>query len=203
VGGPREIVAEGYDQIADRYPIAESERRTPETYLHGFLDRCLELLGSGACVLDLGCGAGLICEEIARRARVVGVDISSTQLRLARRRLPAAAFVLADMTELAFRPASFDAVAAFWSVIHVPRDLHAELFGRIHGWLRPGGLLFGTFGSSDNPAEYEEFLGAPMYWSHFNAQTTQALIARAGFSIVQADVIEDRGERPLWLVATA
>ena len=41
----------------------------------------------------------------------------------------------------------------------------------------PGGMLFGTFGSGDNPEEHEDFFGAPMYWSHFDADTNRQLIA--------------------------
>lgn len=44
---------------------------------------------------------------------VVGEDISVSQLRLARSRVPAASLVLADMSQVAFRSGSFDAIAAF------------------------------------------------------------------------------------------
>jgi hypothetical protein len=82
------------------------------------------------------------------------------------------------MTDVAIEPRSFDAVVAFWTLIHVRRELHAGILGRIHGWLRPGGFLAGTFGSGDNPAQVEErFYGAPMYWSHFDADTIVAFSA--------------------------
>ena len=166
------------------------------------MDRAIAGIPSGSLVLDLGCGAGLIAAELARRARVVGVDVSTAQLALARDAVPAAALVRADMVHLQFRPRSFDAVAAFWSLIHVRRELHAELLERIHGWIRPGGLFFGTLGGGDNPQEYEEdFFGAPMYWSHFDAETNRRLLRTAGFEVVLADEIEDAGEQPLWVIA--
>jgi SAM-dependent methyltransferase len=108
------------------------------------------------------------------------------------------------MTEVAFAPRSFDAVVAFWTLIHVRRELHASILGRIHGWLRPGGFLAGTFGGGDNPAQVEErFYGAPMYWSHFDADTNRRLFRDAGFELVQADEIEDEDETPLWVIARA
>ena len=108
------------------------------------------------------------------------------------------------MTDVAFAPRSFDAVVAFWTLIHVRRELHAGILGRIHGWLRPGGFLAGTFGSGDNPAQVEErFFGAPMYWSHFDADTNRRLFRDAGFELVQADEIEDEDETPLWVIARA
>ncbi|HKI29725.1 MAG TPA: class I SAM-dependent methyltransferase [Actinomycetota bacterium] len=201
---PRHIVESGYDAIADRYAEAIRAGRGPETYFRGFLARVLEPIPEGGTVLDLGCGAGLVTADLTTRARVVGVDISAGQLELARRNAPAARFVRADMVDPAFAPASFDAVVAFWTLIHVPREVHASLLARIHGWLKPGALFAGTLGSGDNPAEHvPDFYGAPMYWSHFDGDTNRGLLRGAGFDILQADEIEDEGETPLWVIARA
>ena len=102
------VVRAGYEQIGERYAVHTAKSRTDETYYRRFLDRCLASLPEGGLVLDLGCGAGIVGVEIARRARVVGVDISSTQVRLARHRVPGGSFVLADMARVEFRPAAFD-----------------------------------------------------------------------------------------------
>jgi SAM-dependent methyltransferase len=201
---PREIVESGYDAIADRYAEAIRAGRGPQTYFRSFLSRVLELIPEGSTVLDLGCGAGLVTADLTTRARIVGVDISAGQLELARRNAPTARFVRADMVDLAFAPGSFDAVVAFWTLIHVPREVHASLFARVHGWLKPGGLFAGTLGSGDNPAEHvPDFYGAPMYWSHFDGDTNRGLLRDAGFDLIQADEIEDEGETPLWVIATA
>ncbi len=155
-------------------------------------------------MLDLGCGAGLVAAELGAASRVVGVDRSGRQLELARARAPRAALVRADLSQVEFQAGSFDAVVAFWSLIHVRRELHAGVLSRISAWLRPGGLFAGTLGSGDNPEERsEEFLGAPMYWSHFDAETNVRLLLNAGFQIEQADEIEDAGETHLWVLATA
>lgn len=196
------LVRSGYDRIAERYASTALAGRTETTYYRSFLDRCLDRLPDAARVLDLGCGAGIVAAELARRSRLVGVDLSIEQLRLAGRRVPNALFVQADMTRVEIRDGSLDAVAAFWSIIHVRRDLHAELFDRIRRWLCPGGMLFGTLGSGDNPHEEDDFYGAPMYWSHFDAETNRRLLADAGFSIDQADVVEDMDESHLWMIAT-
>ena len=201
---PRDIVESGYDAIAERYADALRAGRGPETYFRRFLTRVLELVPDGGRVLDLGCGAGLIAVELSTRASVVAVDLSAAQLALARRNVPGARLVRADMVDLAFAPRSFDAVVAFWTLIHVPRDVHASLLARIHAWLRPGGMLAGTLGRGDNPADLvPDFYGAPMYWSHFDAETNRALLRAAGFDLVQADEIQDEGETPLWVIARA
>ncbi len=105
------------------------------------------------------------------------------------------------MAEIAFSPSSFDAVLAFWSLIHVHRTEHARVLGHIFDWLLPGGLFAGTLGRTDNPNEHDEYLGAPMYWSHFDTATNVRLLEEAGFDIEEAREIEDAGEMPLWVIA--
>jgi SAM-dependent methyltransferase len=124
---PRRIVESGYDAIAERYADAIRRGRGPQTFFRRFLGRVLELIPDGGRGLDLGSGAGLITAEVATRARVVAVDISAGQLELASGNAPSAAFVRADMTDVAFAPRSFDAVVAFWTLIHVRRELHAGI----------------------------------------------------------------------------
>jgi SAM-dependent methyltransferase len=201
---PRDIVESGYDAIAERYAEAIRAGRGPETYFRGFLARVLELIPEGGAVLDLGCGAGLVTADLTTRARVVGVDISAGQLELARRNAPAARFVRADMVDLAFLPGSFDAVVAFWTLIHVPRVFHASLLAGVHTWLRSGGMSRGRSGAATTRrTTVPDFHGAPMYWSHFDAENNRRLLREAGFDIQQADEIEDEGEIPLWVIATA
>ena len=64
--------------------------------------------------------------------------MSTSRLKLARQNLSRARFIKADMATLDLRPASFDAVTAFYSIAHVPRGQHGALFRRIATWLGPG-----------------------------------------------------------------
>lgn len=91
------------------------------------------------------------------------------------------------MARLGFAPSSFDAVAAFYSLIHVPRGEQPALLAQIAGWLRPGGWLLATMGAHDVEASYEEdWLGAPMYWSSHDAATNRRLVEEAGLHLVEA-----------------
>ena len=100
---PREVVARGYDEVAERFlewsPLRPSEARL------AYLARACELIPSGARVLELGCGAGIpMTATLAEGREVTGVDISGTQIEMARRNVPAATFLHADMTALDFEP---------------------------------------------------------------------------------------------------
>src|SRR5262245_35818011 len=118
---PKRIVAEGYDAIAQRY-FAWSDL-DPSSQRMRYLSRLLELLTPAAEVLELGCGAGIpVTRALAETCLVTGVDISAAQIELARQHVPGATLIHTDMTQLDFPPASFDAVVAFYALIHVPRE---------------------------------------------------------------------------------
>jgi SAM-dependent methyltransferase len=204
---PRRVVADGYDRIADRY-LAWSALR-PSTARLRALDLADELIPDGADVLELGCGAGLpMTARLAIGRNLTGVDISGEQIRRARRNVPDATFIQADLTALKREPASLDAVVAFYCLTHVPRDEHAALFASIRRWLRPGGLFLASLGVEDDPGSVEaDWLGVDMYFSHFSARVNRRLLEAAGLEVEQADVVtepEDRHDaRFLWVVARA
>ena len=204
---PKRIVADGYDTMAERY-FAWSDLRPSPTRLR-YLALALELIPPGSDVLDLGCGAGVpMTAALAEDSAVTGVDISSTQLALARRNVPGATFLRADMTALTFEPASLDAVVAFYSLTHVPRDEQAELLGHIRSWLRPGGIFLASMGADDEPGDVEpDWLGVDMYFSHFGARANRRLVESAGLVVERSELAvepEDRHDaRFLWVVARA
>jgi ubiquinone/menaquinone biosynthesis C-methylase UbiE len=104
---PARIVADGYDLIAERYRSWTEGNAVRLRYL----DEVVERLAPGSRVIELGCGAG---DPVARRLSehhdVIGVDISTEQLRLAQATAPRAAFIEADMAHLELPQASADAV---------------------------------------------------------------------------------------------
>ncbi len=72
-------------------------------------------------VLDLGCGTGMLLNELARRSGfVVGIDSSPEMLELARKRRGSAALVLADADHLPFADRSFDAVVSVTLLQNMP-----------------------------------------------------------------------------------
>ena len=202
---PKRIVEQGYNCIAGQHlawaQTVRSEERARYTAV------LLEKLSPGASVLELGCGAGVpTTQQLAQRFRVTGVDISAQQVALARQHVPEADFIQADMTQLDFTPASFDGVAAFYSIIHVPRDEQPELFQKIASWLRPDGLLVATMGAHPMKAEYDDdFLGTTMHWSSFDSETNQHIVEQAGLRITNARLeTEKEFDQPvtfLWVIA--
>jgi cyclopropane fatty-acyl-phospholipid synthase-like methyltransferase len=94
---------------------------------------------------------------------VVGLDISHVQVERARRLVPTATFIEADMATWYSEPSAFDAIVSFYALIHVPLTDQQALFPRVRRWLRPGGLFMAIVGAQ-RWTGVEEYLGAPMFW---------------------------------------
>ncbi len=203
----RKLVETGYDRVAERY-LATKDPEDP--LVLSALEEVARELPPGAPVLDLGCGAGVPATRwLAERGfDVTGVDLSEGQLDLARRLVPGATFLKADMTELDFDTGTFDAVVAFHSIIHVPREEHPALLAKVQHWLRPGGLFLATLTLTDFVGEDGDWegWGAPMRWSHYDADTNVAMLRGAGLDVVYAEPragggTGKAGETWLWTLA--
>ena len=185
------LVAAGYDAMVDAWESWKA--RIEDDPRDDWCGELLERLPRGATVVELGCGGGTPeTRALAERFRLTGVDLSAAQLARARRRVPGAAYLHADLTTVEFPPRSVDAVASFYVLNHVPRELLAPLFARIHAWLRPGGLLLTTLGASDLPGWTGDFLGAPSYFAGFEPDENRRLLREAGFELLRDEVVTIR-----------
>ena len=175
------LVRRGYNACAAAYD--ESRKTEPGIEIRGLSDR----LDDGAAVLDIGCGAGTpIAKSLAARYRVTGVDVSQEMVHRAQRNVPTGDFICADVMSVRLPPSSFDAIVAFYSVFHLPREEHPRLFRRIHRWLRPGGYLLCTLSHRSEEGYTEEgFYGVTMYWSNFGLEEYIDILTGVGFVLLE------------------
>lgn len=93
-------------------------------------------------VLDIGCGIGLIDQELnGGVAELCGVDTSLRSLEIARTRTPAVRFVHYDGVRLPFLDSSFDAVFASCVLHHVPAAARRSFMVEMLRPLRPKGAV--------------------------------------------------------------
>lgn len=185
------VVERGYDAISDRF--LEWRDRIIDDPRRAWREALTSRLSDGARILELGCGAGAPdAMVLAERFHVTGIDISEEQISRARMNVPNADFIQADFTALELEPGQFDAVAAFYSFNHVPRDLLAELFAKIRLWLVPGGLLLASFGTSDTESWTGDWLGTTMFFSSFPPETTRQLLSETGFELLLDELVPMR-----------
>jgi SAM-dependent methyltransferase len=191
---PKRIVEQGYDDLDDTY--RRWVQRARDGYRSEFLARILAEVPVGADILEIGCGPGTDAAALAEGHRYTGVDLSGVQLAHAEHEAPAGMFLHADVSEVAFPPSCFDAVVGFYVFNHVPQVEMEPLLRRILRWLRPGGRLFASFGTSDNPGAVEPmWLGrTDMYFSSLPIVRTDALLEDVGFEIEFADTVTEDEE---------
>lgn len=187
----RRVVRDGYERAARAYLAARPRDGADVALLADLVTR----VGSGARVLDAGCGAGdpVTARLLTAGLEMVGLDLAVAQLDLARRLGGRLTLVQGDLAALPVRDASLDGLVSFYAVIHVPRADHGQVLAEFHRVLRPGGTALVCLGAQDLAADHdpESWLGTPMYWSHFDGPTNLALVAEHGLDVVRADTIAD------------
>ena len=185
----KRIVRDGYDRVARAY----LESRSADGEDVQLLRELVAHLRPGARVLDAGCGAGVpISALLSRHASVVGVDISETQLRLARERVPGAAFAQADLSKLCLAGESFDAVCSYYAIIHVPREEHPQVLRELQRVLKPDGYALLCMGNGDLPDDVaHDYFDTTMYWSHYDAATNVRLVGESGFDVLWSRPVAD------------
>ncbi len=98
-------------------------------------------------VLDLGAGTGLLAALVAAAyplARITLIDVAPAMLARARERFAAQSdrvrFVVADYAQMPLE-GRYDAIVSALSIHHLEHERKRELFRRIHGALKPGGVF--------------------------------------------------------------
>jgi SAM-dependent methyltransferase len=190
----KSLVAAGYNQIADAYALRFGNSAVRDAKLAEFIVS----LSIGGRVLDLGCGDDLVLHGCS----VVGVDGSQAQIERARKNVPKAQFMLADMTSVQFAPMAFDAVVAFYSITHVPKAEHELVISNVAAWLHPGGVFVASFGVEEGDWT-GDWLGVPMFFSHSAPEAAKAMVRKAGLNLTQTEVKKQDNEDAsfLWISA--
>jgi ubiquinone/menaquinone biosynthesis C-methylase UbiE len=115
----------------------------------------LSVVQPGACVLDLGCGAGPVISELRwHGVDCVGIDYAPDMLDYARTRLRSmsldeANLLRGDCRHIPFLSASFDVIVCLGVISYVEeRDRVLQEICRV---LKPGGTLIISFRNKFNP----------------------------------------------------
>ncbi len=109
--------------------------------------------------------------------------------------MPQGIYAVKDMSELQSGEYQVDAVIFFYAIFHLPKEVHQELFRKFNSFLRPGGLILVTMGSSEWEGEEDDFHGTRMYWSHYGPEKNREIIKEAGFNIIFDEIDTSSGER--------
>ena len=182
-GDAVDVVRRGYDALSLRYRADDA----PAGQYGPWIEELLRRLPPAARVLDVGCGCGVpVARDLAAAGhRVTGVDLSGVQIERARNIVPRAKFVHGDVTTLTWPAASFDAVVALYSIIHIPLSRQPSLLAAFARWLVDNGVLLLTAGAHAWTGSERGWLGgdADMWWSHSDAETYRGWLTATGFRV--------------------
>ena len=147
-------------------------------------------------LLDIGCGTGTQCDDLASNVKqVTGIDISNKLLAIAEKRrvereIKNVEFVQTTIFDERFGPGSFNVVMAFY-VLHFFEDID-EVVRRIYNVLKPDGwfiLETACLGEKNiMTGKLIRLAGKLGFLPLINLLTTQQIehaLAQAGFSIVE------------------
>lgn len=162
-------------------------------------------------VLDIGCGTGTQCDDIAGNVKqVTGIDISSKLLAIAKqrtveRKLDNVEFLQTSLFDDRFQPGSFDVVMAFY-VLHFFEDIDL-LFKRIHDLLKPDGLFISEtacLGEKKLTGRLVRLAGQLGFLPKINLLTTRQLeqaLEKSGFILVNKTKFSSNSDAEFLLIA--
>jgi SAM-dependent methyltransferase len=181
-----EICQTSYNIVADEYV-----RRIFHELQHKPLDRQLLDLFADAVrdvgpACDLGCGPGHVARYLHERGvQVCGIDLSPAMVERARRLTPGVEFRLGDMAALDEPDGAWAGIAAFYSIIHIPRFDMVQMLSRLRRLLQPAGLLLLAFHIGDDTVHLDEWWGCKVCLDFFFFRSGEMAryLQAAGFTI--------------------
>ena len=180
--------AAAFDAIGERYDDVFPHKSGQIIATQWVIDR----LPPGARVLDLGCGTGVPTAGMLTESAldVVGIDVSTEMLTLARRNVPTGRFVAMDVMELDGSLGRFDAVCAFFSLLMLRREDIPRVLRRIRAVLRPGAVV--AVGMVEGDLDYfpMSFLGQEVNVTAYPRADLEAALRAEGLHVLEVDMEE-------------
>ena len=187
----RQDLLASYDRLAAQYANKFNDELDHKPLDRELLTRFADSVRDHGRVCDLGCGPGQITRFLhGLGLDVFGVDLSPAMIRQAQQLNPLLEFRQGDMLDWAMASDSLVGIAAFYSIIHIPRDqLTAALRGLLRV-LKPGGKLLMSFHLGDEDIHLDELWDMPVNidFAFFERAEMEGYLLAAGFEI--EDIIE-------------
>jgi SAM-dependent methyltransferase len=181
-------VQASYDQVAEEYVVRIYDELKHKPLDRQILDRFAERVQGVGPTCDLGCGPGHVARYLHDRGvPIQGVDLSPAMVEVARRLNPGIDFRQGEMRSLEIEDGSLGGIAAFYSIIHIPRTEVVDVLVEMKRVLQPGGLLLLAFHLGDNLVHLDEWWGqrVSVDFIFFRAEEMTGYLREAGFDVVE------------------
>lgn len=188
----REDLQSSYDRVAEDYAEHFHDEMDKKPFDRKMLDWLAEKVGGLGVICDMGCGPGQVARYLYDRGvKVCGVDLSPAMVERAQSLHPDIPFRQGDMLALTdVADNSYGGVAAFYSIIHVPRPTVMQALQELKRVLRRGGVLLLTFHIGQETIHRDEWWGkaVSLDFIFFEAEEMKGYLKTAGFEL--KEVIE-------------
>lgn len=182
-----------YDQVAAQYAEKFKDEMDDKPFDRDCLDRLRREVGNLGPICDLGCGPGQIARYLHRQgALALGIDLSPGMIAEAQRLNSEIHFHVGDMLALPDPEDSWGGIAAFYCIIHIPRERVADTLREMKRVLKPGGVLLLTFHIGDEVKHIEEWWEKPVNldFAFYQPAKMEAWLLEAGFELEETLVRE-------------
>ena len=181
-------IQKSYDSVAREYADEIYGELAGKPFDRAVLDQFAARVRGEGWVCDLGCGPAQIARYLRDRGvNALGVDLSAGMLGQARRLNPDLQFLQSSMLALGLRAGALGGVAAFYSIIHIPRAQVVDALREILRVLQPGGLLLMAFRLGSEDSHHEELFGRQVSLDVglFTTGEMSGYLKTAGFAIAE------------------
>lgn len=186
-----------YDQVAAEYAEKMKDEMDYKPFDRDCLDRLAREVGNLGPICDLGCGPGQIARYLHRHGvDTLGVDLSPGMIAEAQRLNPEIHFHQGDMLDLPDANNFWGGVAAFYCIIHIPREKIVDALREMKRVLKPGGVLLITFHIGDEIKHVDAWWEKPvnLHFAFFQTTEMENWLKEAGYEWNETLVRESNPE---------
>lgn len=186
-----------YDQVASQYAERFKDEMDDKPFDRDCLDRLSREVGTLGPICDMGCGPGQIARYLHRKGiDTLGVDLSPRMIAEAQRLNPEIPFHRGDMLSLPDADNSWGGIAAFYCIIHIPRERIVAALREMKRVLKPGGLLLLAFHIGDDTKHLDTWWDKPVNldFAFLQPSEVENWLREAGYELQETLVREPNPE---------
>ncbi len=179
-----------YDRVAKEYVQHIYDELKNKPFDRKMLDWLIEKVNRLGTICDMGCGPGQIAHYLHEHgADTCGVDLSMGMITEARQLNPDIPFHQGNMLALTDIPDdAFGWIAAFYSIVHIPREQVSQALSEFKRVLAPNGVLLMAFHLGHETVHRDEWWGEKVSvdFIFFEREEMKMYLQSVGFVIDEA-----------------
>lgn len=176
------MVIKTYDIIAEDYRKEFGNDMSDQEYI----DKFLKEVKTGS-ILDVGCGVGNLTKYIKDNGfEVLGIDLSSSMIKIAKERFPDIEFKIMDMAKIKLPKNSFDGLFVAYSLFHLPPNKIEKTIKGFVELLKPQGKIMIILQEGQGEVIIDEPFkpSEKMYINYFTKESILKLLENFNFKIL-------------------